>query len=36
MSVYGPDRAGSGYKWVVDACECSNEPSGSMKCRGIS
>jgi len=23
---------GSGYKQVVDTCECGNEPSGSIKC----
>ena len=32
MWVYGLDWAGPGYRQVVDACECGNEPSGSVKC----
>ena len=28
--------AGPGYRQVADACECGNEPSGSVKCVGIS
>ena len=28
----GMDRAGSGQGQVVGNCECSNEPSGSVKC----
>jgi len=30
MWVYGLDCAGPG---LLDTCECSNEPSGSIKCR---
>ena len=30
--VYGLDWAGPGYRQVADACECANEPSGSVKC----
>ena len=33
MCVYGLDWAGPGQTQVVDACECGNEPSGSVKCR---
>ena len=33
---YGLDRAGSGYGQVVGTCDCGNEPSGSIKCWGIS
>ena len=33
MWVYGLDWAGPGYRQVADACECGNEPSGSVKCR---
>jgi len=33
MWVYGLDWTGSGYRHVADACECGNEPSGSVKCR---
>jgi hypothetical protein len=29
---YGMYRAGSGLGQVADTCECSNEPSGSIKC----
>jgi hypothetical protein len=29
---YGLDRAGSGWRQVAGACECGNEPSGSIKC----
>jgi len=25
-------RAGPGYRQVAEACECGNEPSGSVKC----
>ena len=32
MWVYGLDWAGPGQGQVADACECGNEPSGSMKC----
>ena len=32
MWVYGLDWAGSGWGQVADACECGNEPSGSVKC----
>ena len=30
--VYGLDWAGPGYRQVADACECGNEPPGSVKC----
>ena len=30
--VYGLDRGGSGYGQVAGTCECSNEPSDSIKC----
>jgi len=33
---YGLDRAGSGQGQVAGTCECGNEPSGSIKMRGIS
>jgi len=29
---HGLDQAGSGEGQVAGACECSNEPSGSIKC----
>jgi hypothetical protein len=29
---YGIDRSGSGQGQEVGACECGNEPSGSIKC----
>jgi hypothetical protein len=29
------DWSGSGQGQVVDSCECSNEPSGSIRCRGF-
>ena len=32
MWLYGLDWAGPGQGRVVDACECGNEPSGSVKC----
>ena len=32
MWLYGLDRAGQGQRQVADACECGNEPSGSVKC----
>jgi len=32
MWVYGLDWADPGYRQVADACECGNEPSGSLKC----
>ena len=32
MWVYGPDWADPGQRQVADACECGNEPSGSVKC----
>ena len=31
MWVYGLDWAGPGQRQVTDACECGNEPSGSVK-----
>ena len=36
MWVFGLDWAGPGQGQVADACECGNEPSGSIKKRGIS
>ena len=35
MWVYGLDWAGPGQGQVADACECGNEPSGSVKCGEI-
>ena len=32
MWVYGLDWGGPGQRRVADACECGNEPSGSVKC----
>ena len=32
MWEYGLNRAGSGQGKVAGACECGNEPSGSIKC----
>ena len=32
MWVYGLDWAGPGQRQVACACECGNEPSGSVKC----
>jgi len=32
MCVYGLNWADPGYRQVADACECGNEPLGSMKC----
>jgi len=32
MWVYGLDWAGPVCTQVVDACECGNGPSGSVKC----
>ena len=32
MLIYGLDWAGPGQGQVADACECGNEPSGSIKC----
>ena len=32
MWVYGLDLAGPGQGQLADACECGNEPSGSVKC----
>ena len=32
MWVCGLDWAGTGYGQVADACECGNEPSGSIIC----
>jgi len=29
----GLDWAGPGQRQVADACECGNEPSGSVKCK---
>ena len=36
MWVCGVDLAGPVQGQVADACECGNEPSGSIKMRGIS
>ena len=36
MWVCGLDWAGPGQGQVADACECGNEPSGSIKMRVIS
>ena len=32
MWVYGLDWADPRQRQVVEACECGNEPSGSVKC----
>jgi hypothetical protein len=32
MWVYGLGLAGPGLGQVAEACECGNEPSGSVKC----
>ena len=32
MWVCGLDWAGPEQRQVLDACECGNEPSGSVKC----
>ena len=32
MWACGLDWAGPGQRQVADACECDNEPSGSVKC----
>ena len=32
MWVYGLDWAGPEMRQVADACECGNDPSGSVKC----
>ena len=32
MGKLGLDRSGSGQGQVVGACECGNEPWGSIKC----
>jgi len=32
MKLYGLDWAGPGKSQLADACECRNEPSGSVKC----
>ena len=32
MWVCGLDWAGPGQAQVADACECGNEPPGSVKC----
>ena len=32
MCVYGLDWASPRQGQVTDACECGNEPSGSVKC----
>ena len=32
MWVYGLDWAGPEQRQVAGACECGNEPSGSVKC----
>jgi len=31
MWVYGLVWDGPGWGWVAEACECGNEPSGSIK-----
>jgi len=31
MCVFGLDRAGPGWRQVANACECGDEPSGSVK-----
>ena len=36
MWAYGLDSGGPGQGEMADACECGNEPSGSIKIRGIS
>ena len=36
MWVCGLDWAGPGQGQVADACECGDEPLGSIKLRGIS
>ena len=36
MWVCGLDWAGTGQGQVMDACECGNDPSGSIEVRGIS
>jgi len=33
QEVFGLGRAGSGKGHVASTCECSNELSGSIKCR---
>ena len=33
MWVYGLDWAAPGKRQVADACECGNEPLGTVKCR---
>ena len=35
MWAYGLDWAGPGQRQVAYACECGNEPSGSVKCGEI-
>ena len=35
MWVCGLDWAGTGQGQMADACECGNEPSGSIKCGGV-
>jgi len=32
MWLYGLDWAGLEWRQLADACECSNESSGSVKC----
>jgi hypothetical protein len=36
MWGHGLDRVGSGWVQVAGTCECGNEPSGFINCRGIS
>ena len=36
MWVFGLDWAGPGQEQLADACECCDEPSGSIQMRGIS
>ena len=32
MKRHGTDLSGSGWGQLESACECDNEPSGSIKC----
>jgi len=32
MWLYGLNQAGPGKRQLADACECGNEPLGSVKC----
>jgi len=35
VGAYGLDWAGPGQRQLANACECGNEPSGSVKCGEI-